>query len=170
MRITLFGLVLLSLASAPPLAAQRKQATPKREAAERRLQQQIGRAVQERLALDDSEMQKLQAVNQRFEVQRRALLREERGIRVALRNELADESRANQTRVGELIDRALRVQRQRLDLLDAEQRELASFLTPVQRAKYLALQEQIRRRLDDLRRDRSPNGGAAPARKRGSPF
>jgi hypothetical protein len=168
MRITLLGLVMLSLASAR-LDAQRERGIPKREAAERRLQQQIGRAVQERLALDDSQMQKLQAVNQRFEGQRRTLLREERGIRVALRTELAAESRANQARVGELIDRALRVQRERLDLLDAEQRELAAFLTPVQRAKYLAMQEQIRRRLDDLRRDRSPGGGAAPARKRGPP-
>jgi hypothetical protein len=50
------------------------------------------------------------------------------------------------------MDRAIRVQRSRLDLLETEQRELSAFLTPTQRAKYMGMQEQLRRRADEMRR------------------
>jgi hypothetical protein len=36
--------------------------------------------------------------------------------------------------------------------LDAEQKDLGAFLTPVQRAQYMALQAQLKRRADQLRR------------------
>ena len=53
------------------------------------------------------------------------------------------------------LDRVLQLQRQRLDLMADEQKDLAGFLTPVQRAKYAALQEQIRRRVENARRQRA---------------
>lgn len=37
----------------------------------------------------------------------------------------------------------------------AEQRAFAAFMTPLQRAKYAALQEQLRRRVETLRRQRA---------------
>ena len=42
----------------------------------------------------------------------------------------------------------------RLDLQAEEQKEFAQFMTPVQRAKYSALQDQLRRRMQDLVRAR----------------
>jgi hypothetical protein len=45
----------------------------------------------------------------------------------------------------------LQIQRDRIELQIAEQRELSTFMSPLQRARYAALQEQIRRRLQGLR-------------------
>jgi hypothetical protein len=46
-----------------------------------------------------------------------------------------------------------------VELQAAEQQELATYLTPIQRAKFAALQEQVRRRVEALRRQR-PDSGA----------
>jgi hypothetical protein len=59
------------------------------------------------------------------------------------------------------------VQRRRLDLAAEEQRELATIMTPVQRARYLALQETVRRRTDEMRRRRG--GGARRGAGNGGP-
>jgi hypothetical protein len=45
----------------------------------------------------------------------------------------------------------LQIQRERIDLQIEEQRQLATFMSPLQRARYAALQEQIRRRLEGIR-------------------
>jgi hypothetical protein len=58
---------------------------------------------------------------------------------------------ANQDRIGTALDRVLQLQRDRIDLQIEEQRELSTFMSPLQRARYAALQEQIRRRLEGLR-------------------
>jgi hypothetical protein len=60
--------------------------------------------------------------------------------------------------VSALLDNALRLQKQRIALVEAEQRDLARFLTPVQRAGYLALQAQVRRRAQELARDTAVQG------------
>jgi hypothetical protein len=55
--------------------------------------------------------------------------------------------------VSALLDDAMRLQKQRIALVEAEQKDLARFLTPVQRAGYLSLQAQVRRRAQELSRD-----------------
>ena len=57
-----------------------------------------------------------------------------------------------------LLDDALRFQKQRIALVEAEQKDLARFLTPVQRAGYLALQAQVRGRAQELARDNAVQG------------
>jgi hypothetical protein len=58
---------------------------------------------------------------------------------------------ANQAKVSQLLDQSVQIQRQRLDLLQSEQRELGKFLNPVQRAKYLGLQTEMRQRAQQMR-------------------
>jgi hypothetical protein len=48
------------------------------------------------------------------------------------------------------------LQKQRIAMVEAEQKDLARFLTPTQRAGYLALQAQVRRRAQELARGKSP--------------
>jgi hypothetical protein len=43
---------------------------------------------------------------------------------------------------------------QRVDLQEQEQKELAGFLTPLQRAKYFALEQQVRQRVNQSGRRR----------------
>jgi hypothetical protein len=55
----------------------------------------------------------------------------------------------------------LRLQAVRLQLVTREQRELATFLTPVQRARFIALQEQMQRAVQQARQRRAAAAGAA---------
>ena len=145
----------LSLSFAGEAAAQRQdreRATPRRAALERQLGERTAEVLKRRLALTDAQMTRLQATNRQFEEQRRVLFTRERQTRVQLRREILSEDSANHSRVSQLLDQTLQLERQRLDLLQSEQRELAKFLTPVQRAKLLGFQTELRRRTQNMRR------------------
>ena len=162
--------MVLAVAAAPLAAQQRDSIPPRRAALEQQVRERIGRVVRERLRLTDEQMRQLQDVNQKYERQRLDLVRQEREARVALRRELVDDATANQATVSAQVDRMLKIQRQRLDLVEAEQRDLAKFLTPVQRAKYLALQNQMRERMEEMRQRQGAGRGAARGRPGGRPF
>lgn len=119
---------------------------------ERRFQQMLYQVTRERVGLTDEQMKRLVPVNQRFTMQRRAIQRQERQTRVALRDAIRDSSQVDQAKITEYLDRLLDLQRQRVELLAQEQKDLAEFMTPLQRAKYTAIQEQVRQRIDQMRR------------------
>jgi hypothetical protein len=121
-----------------------------RRALEQRIRERFAHVVQTRLALTDAQMAQLRATNQRFGGRRRALSVSERGVRQSLQGELRPGVAANQAHVSALMDSLLAIQRERLDLVQEEQRELAGYLTPVQRVRYYALQQALRKRLDQL--------------------
>ena len=165
-RATLFA---LAFAAAAPVAGAQGGRAPDRTPAERaqleqQLRQRFATVVQQRLRLTDAQMTRLRQTNARYEKQRRDLVQQEREVRVSIRDELAADSAANQAHVADLIQRAIGLQRQRLDLVDAEQKELAQFMTPVQRARYLDLQEKIRQRVEKLRRQQQLGGGQGGGR------
>lgn len=130
-------------------------ASPERRQLERRLHDRVMRVVRDRLNLTQEQVEALSATNQRYEQERRALAQRELALRLELRSQLRRADSADQRRVAELLDQTMQAQQEKLDLYRREQRDLASFLTPVQRAKYMGLQEQIHQRVDDLRRKRS---------------
>jgi hypothetical protein len=119
---------------------------------ERQVQQMLWRLTRQRVGLTEAQMRQLVPVNRRFEVRRRQILREERELRLSLRRAVLDSTAVDSTGVDGQIERLLQLQRQRVDLLQEEQRELARFMTPRQRVRYMALQEQVRRRVEQLRR------------------
>ena len=133
----------------------RQDVPPQRAELEQRLRQRTAEVVRRRLELNDDQMARLATVNQQLDKQRMALVGEERQARIALRTEMQAGNGANQQKVATLLDQMLRLQRRRLELVENEQRELAKFLTPVQRAKYFGLQNEIRQRMQELR-DRPP--------------
>jgi flagellar biosynthesis GTPase FlhF len=132
---------------------------PRRQMLEQRVSERFEQIVRQRLQLTDDQMQKLRQTNQRFAAQRRALTEQERGLRSEIRRELQPGVAANQTHVAALTDSLFAIQRQRLDMAQAEQKELATYLTPVQRVRFYGLQEQLRRRLEMIRQRRQ---GVAP--------
>ena len=144
------------------LSAQRVDPVPPRVVApdqeggglERQFRERLAEVVRRRLNLDDAQMRQLGQVNNRFERDRMILLRDERRVRQSLRAEVLAGDSANQSRVSELLDQALKIQQRRLDLTAEEQRELSAFMTPVQRAKYFAIQDDLRRRMEELRQNR----------------
>jgi periplasmic protein CpxP/Spy len=126
----------------------------RRQQLEQRLRQRLEVVVQARLHLTNDQMVRLRETNQRFAGQRWVLADREREVRQAMRAELMPGVAANQQHVSSLIDSLFVLQRQRLDMLQAEQRELAGYLTPLQRVQYYGLQEQLRNRLEQIRRRR----------------
>ena len=158
--IWLFGTFSIASAQAvaAPQSATAKVPNARRLELEQQLRQRTGEVVKRRLALSDDQMTRLQSTNLQFEQQRADLLRRERETRQALRAQLMSGDTANQAKVGQLLDEQLQLQRQRIDLVQNEQRELGKFLTPVQRAKYFGLQTEIRKRAQALRNGQAQNG------------
>jgi protein CpxP len=156
--------VIAMIAAGTPLAAQARRLPPSAAAdttdtvlvpARRRQLEQMVRArwlavVRQRLQLTDAQLARLQETNRHFSNQRQQLNRAEHGVRAEMRGQLTGVATADDKRLAVLIDSLLDIQRQRLEIVQAEQRELAMFLTPLQRVRYLALQEQLRQRVEAL--------------------
>lgn len=130
-----------------------------RSAMVRELHERLASTVKRELRLSDAQAEKLKAANDRIDGRRRPMLQRERTLRLQLRTQLQRGDAADEREVASLLDGLIQVHRQRLDLLEAEQRELAQFLTPVQRARYFSLQENWRRHVEEeAQRDRGDRG------------
>lgn len=173
-RIVLFALLVI----APSLPGQRQSPAPGRAAEQRtadsasrmRLEGEIrrgfARAVRQRVGLSDEQMRQLGPMTQRYEQQRRRLQLEERETRLSLRSELRDYQAADSAKIGRLLQNLIDIQKRRVQLLESEQRDLAAIMSPLQRARYMALQEQVRRRMEQMRQrrlgDEMPGAGRPP--------
>jgi hypothetical protein len=122
-----------------------------REQMEQNFRAQLASLLKTQLGLNEDGMRQLSEVNQRFDRQRRELVRREMMTRRGMREEALRGDSANGARIDQLMADQFKIDRERIDLTEAEQRELAKFLTPLQRAKYLGVQEQIRRQMDQMR-------------------
>jgi Spy/CpxP family protein refolding chaperone len=154
------------------------QEDPRRAAAlEKRFQERLVEIVKQRLNLTDDQASRLRDVASKTEDERRALRRDELTSRFAMRQELLAGDKANEARVAELLEEMPKLERRRVELLEREQRELAKFLSPVQRARYFGLQEELRRGMQELQQRRlagpdsaadmdRPGGGGALRRNR----
>ena len=161
-------------AARPPL----NPASPANPAQRARLEQQIrtrmGKRVREALGLNDVQVAKLTELTRRYEEKHRVLQDQERDVRMSLREEVLRADTTRGAQMNALLDRYIRNERQRVDLAEQEQKELAAFLTPLQRAKYFGLQEVIRNQIQNLRQQTQqlkralpPNG--QPPRPGGRP-
>lgn len=121
---------------------------------ERRLQDRINQVVRQRLALTDEQFARLRDVASKIEDDRRALRTDEAITRFSMRQELLAGDRVNEARVTDLLAKMPQMERRRLELMENEQRELAKFLSPSQRARYLGLQDELRRSMQELQRRR----------------
>ena len=151
-------------AQAPRGRSRDSVAVQRRAALENQVRQRIAAVVKERLQLNDAQARQLQEASARFEMRRRELLQREQRLRRDLRQQLAPGVAADQQRVASLLDQILAVHRERVTVTEQEQRDLARFLTPVQRAKYLGLQTELRSRIDGMRQGR--RGGRPGAAQR----
>lgn len=124
----------------------------------------LAAAVQRQLGLSDEQGRQLREATRRFATQRDRLMTQERATRLELRANVMRGDSADQARVAQLVDQLLGHQRRRVELVAEEQRELARFLTPLQRAQFLAMQERALRAAQQLRAERAARGrGAAGA-------
>jgi hypothetical protein len=140
-------------------------AVPARANLERQVRQRIAMVTRQRLGASDDQMAKLEATNRKYDEKRRLIVELERDLRMSLRDEMLRADPARQEQVAALLDRVNSAQRQRMDINEQEQKELAGFLTPMQRAKYFALEQQVRQRMQQMRNGLQGRAG----RGRGQP-
>lgn len=150
-----------------PAAQGQQRQQHNRAQLEQQVRDRIGEALKQNLALTDEQFTRLQATNRRFEERRHLLVEQERDARMGMRDLMITGDTTNQAKMSAGLDRMLQVQRQRMELTDLEQKELAGFLTPMQRAKYLGMQEQIFRRVEAMRQQAAPR--RLPRRLPGGP-
>ena len=132
---------------------------PNRLLLEGRARQALAVAVQRQLKLDDQKMQKLQQTDAKFDPERRNLTREEREARQTLKAAMEDSTSTDQSKIDASMKRVLAIQHRRVELLEAEQKDLATFLTPKQRAQYFAIRERVMRRMAEMEQDGADAGG-----------
>lgn len=166
-------LIGIAMAALAPLGAQEPNRpvdrpadrSSQRDSLEARVRARMGQVLRTQVGLNDAQVRRLQGVNRQFEAQRRSLFEQERRTRIELRAAMEIGDSTQQERIGSLLDRTVALQRQRIDLIEAEQKELATFLTPLQRARLYGMEEQIRRRTEEMRQGRSdgpPMGARRP--------
>jgi hypothetical protein len=137
-----------------------------RPALEQQFRERVAKLTQTRVGLTDAQMTQLSQSNARFAPQLSQVAAQERETRRQLRQELTSTGQPNQQKVSDLLDASLRLQKQRISIVESEQKELARFMTPVQRARYIALQGQFRRRAQELD---GQNGMKGLSQQRGRP-
>lgn len=165
------AVALLSIASVAGAQDERVSRVPARPGAQRgggratgdqplprQLRQQFATVIQQRLGLNDENAKRLQASDRKYELQRTQLRRDEREARQALGVALADTTNVDQAKIAQYMDQLTRGQRRRADILEAEQKELATFLTPLQRAKLQGLREQLTQRVRQLQQQGGGGG------------
>jgi|GEM_PF-834066 len=118
-----------------------------RTRAENSLREAFARAVRQRLSLSDQQTSQLVDVNRRFGDDRLKIVREEIRLRRELRQAVDGIDGNSSPATARLLDQLLDSQRQRVDLQQKEQAALSEFLTPEQRVRYIAMTEQLRRRI-----------------------
>lgn len=143
--------------------AFRQQPAMRRQQLEQQLRFRFWRIAKNRIGLTDAQMLQLERASQRFDLRRRELAKQERTQRIAFRAEILADTLANQNAIAAALDKLRDLQRERLDVQAEEQKELATFMTPLQRAKFLTLQEQVRKRLQELVRARPSDSAALAA-------
>lgn len=121
-----------------------------------RIEDRFAQRVKEELGLDDAQAAKLRDVARTWAAKRRGLEAEERALKRALADQMRPGIAANTDSVSRLTQRLLDLRVTYAESYRSEYRELG-FLTPVQRAQFVALRERV---LDSMRRMREERRGA----------
>jgi Spy/CpxP family protein refolding chaperone len=152
LTLTLSGAAHAQAVSAPVAKANRP-------ALEQQFRERVAKLTQDRVGLTDAQMAQLEQSNAKFAPQLAQVAAQERETRRQLRQEMTVTGQPNQQKVSDLLDASIRLQKQRISIVEMEQKELARFMTPVQRARYIALQQQFRRRAQELDRPNAAQKG-----------
>ncbi len=142
-------IVAIVMMLAPVLASAQGQRSV-RPVLEEQVRAQLERVLRSQVGLNDAQLQKVQELTSRLETQKVSLNQEESRVRQVLRDEVLLGDSSRNVRVAELLDRVIKITKQRNDLPEQEQKELALFMSPMQRAKYFGVQELFQRRVREL--------------------
>jgi hypothetical protein len=154
---TLWGIALsivLAGVAAPVHAQEPGPTRPRLEELRRRVRERVAQRIQQDLKLSPDQMQRLRATVGTYAGRRRDLEARQRDLRQALGGQLRPGVAATPDSVAHLTDRLLDVRVRYAESFREEQRELARYLDPVQRAKLMLLRDRLTNRAQEFRRRR----------------
>jgi hypothetical protein len=136
-----------------------------------RLRAEIERRFDERVRVDlgltADQTTKLKATQERFGVRRRELMRQQWLHRQALQRQMQPGVAAQPDSVRLHLDGLQAGRGEMLKLEQDEDREMAGYLTPVQRARFQFMRQRLMERVDEVRRVREQRGAGGPPGPRG---
>ncbi len=149
-------LTALVVLSTPALLEAQEDSAPlpprRAEQLRQMIEQRFTERVKEALGLTDDQAARMRGVQAMVAEKRRVLEMQERQMRMALGNQLRPGIAANADSVARLVT-ALTAQRVAFaQTFQDEMRELATFLTPVQRGQYLLMRDRLMMQIEELRR------------------
>jgi hypothetical protein len=158
---------IVALAVTPSFAAAQVGPRPMPDSVQAgRLRAEIERRFAERvrtdLGLTDDQALKLKATQERFGVRRRELMRQQWLHRQALQRQMQPGVAAQPDSVRVHMDGLQAGRGEMFKLEQDEDREMAGYLTPVQRARFQFMRQRLMERANELRRGREERGRMGP--------
>lgn len=157
----MWGLVALASLLAAPLTAQQDGTPADAAALRQRIEDRFAQRVKEELGLDDAQAVKLREVAGGWAAKRRGYEADERSMKRALADQMRPGVAANPDSVNRLTQRLLDLRVTYAESYRSEYKELG-FLTPVQRAQFVALRERLLDAVRRIRDERRAGGGMGP--------
>lgn len=119
------------------------------------VRQRFAQVVKQRLNLNDDQARRLKDVNERYEGQRDDVAKQERQARQNLRAALAEPNGGDQAKIDANMATITNAQKRRAEILESEQKDLGTFLTPKQRVQYFSLRDNLARRIQQMQENRA---------------
>ena len=160
MRRHVQWLVLLLITPLSPAAAQQSDSAAKTDSLRHRIEERFASRVQEQLGLTNEQTAKLRATSQQFGVRRRELHTRYRQLREALSGQLRPGVAANQDSVAKLTDAMIDLRVASGQATRDEMREVAKYLTPVQRARFFVMRDRLYHHMKEAREHRGTWGSS----------
>jgi periplasmic protein CpxP/Spy len=137
-----------------PAAAQQPDSAARSDSLRHYIEERFASRVQQDLGLTNEQTTKLRATSQRFGERRRELHTRYRALRQALSDQLQPGVAAKQDSVAKLTDAMIDLRIASAQTTRDEMREVAKYLTPVQRARFFVMRDRLRHRMKVAREHR----------------
>jgi len=146
-------LLLVACVLAPALSAQTQESdsAPSKPLL-REFRQRWHEHVQEELGLTPDQAAKLQATEDRFATERRPIAQNQRQVQMALHEQLRPGVAADADSVNRLMATWDQNRGSLLRMEQEQDQEMAGYLSPVQRARYQMMRQQLQERIGEMRR------------------
>lgn len=154
---------------APAVSAQEPRDTGEAGRLRTQIEQRFSERVQQELRLTPDQATKLRASQERFGTRRRELMRQQMERRRALEDQMQPGVAANSDSVRKLMDAMRDGRAEMLRIEQEEDREMAGYLNPVQRARYQHMRERLMQRVGEMRQMRRDREGRRPGARPGRP-
>lgn len=142
---------------APPMGEMRQgPGGPERERLRVQVEERFGQMVRTQLNLNDQQMDRLRTAMRAQQDRRRDLMRRQLDVRRSIGQQMQPGVQANNDSLNRLLDQESRIRIEHAQSDEQFMRDL-NFLTPVQRARFVMLQQRLDQRMREVR-DRRQDG------------